>query len=145
MMSQRLPDPIRQPEFYASVPAKRLIAWIADVLAIFLITLALGVVTFTLAWFLFPLFYLATAFFYRWLSLAYGSATPGMRLMAIEIRDGAGQRLDQQTALLHTLGHLVSMAFALPMLISALMMALGPKGQGLHDLVLGTTAINRPG
>ena len=140
-----LPDPDRQAEFYASVPAKRLLAWVIDIFLVGMTTFLLGVFTLGIAWLLFPIFYIAIDFIYRWLSLGNGSATLGMRLMAIEIRNRSGARLDRGEAAIHTLAFMVCAGFALPQLISVLLMAFGPRGQGLHDLLLGTAAINRPG
>jgi uncharacterized RDD family membrane protein YckC len=83
-------------------------------------------------------------FLYRWATLATGSATWGMRLMAITLRDRDGDRLDPATAFAHVMGYTVSMAlFPLQLASIAVMFALG-RGQGLTDLVLGTAAINRP-
>jgi len=144
-MSNALPDPDRQAEFYSSIPAKRLFAWMIDVLLVGMTTFLLGIFTLGIAWLLFPLFYLVIDFTYRWMTISAGSATLGMRLMAIELRNWSGQRLDRQEAALHTGAFLVCAAFALPQFISMLMMAFGPRRQGLHDLFLGTAAINRPG
>ena len=96
------PDPHAQPEFYRDGNAKRLLAWVVDVLIIGTIALILSVFTFFTALLFFPLFYAAISFAYRWLTLTGGSATPGMRLMSLELRDAQGQRFDAGTAFLHT-------------------------------------------
>ncbi|MEM9319099.1 MAG: RDD family protein [Pseudomonadota bacterium] len=141
----RLPDPETQTEFYHGVAFKRLLAWCVDTVLTLLATFLVGLFTFGLGWLFFPVFFFVINAIYRWVSLSSGSATLGMRLMAIEIRNAQGARLDSNEAALHTLGFLICSAFALPQLISAAMMAFGTRGQGLHDLFLGTTAINRPG
>lgn len=139
-----LPDPVREPEFYAGVTLKRGLAWVVDAgigLAIAILLIPLTAFT-ALLWF--PLLWLAVGFAYRWATLAAGSATWGMRLMAVTIRDRNGDRLDPATAFAHVLGYTVSMAlFPLQLVSVALMVALG-RGQGLSDLVLGTAVINRP-
>ncbi|MEM6610420.1 MAG: RDD family protein [Pseudomonadota bacterium] len=140
-----LPDPDVQAEFYANVPIKRLFAWIADVFLVTLATLLAGVFTLGIGWLFFPLFYLGIDFAYRTLTLSSGSATFGMRLMAIEIRNSSGRRLDAPEAALHVLAYMVCTGFVLTAFASIAMMILGPRRQGLHDLVLGTAAINRPG
>ena len=66
-----------------------------------------------------------------------------MRLMAIELRDASGARLDLGLAFLHTIGYTVSWAVAPLQLISVILMAATPRGQGLTDMVLGTAALNR--
>jgi uncharacterized RDD family membrane protein YckC len=64
--------------------------------------------------------------------------------MAIQIRDRDGGRLDAATAFAHVLGYSVSLAMLpLAVLSAAVMVVLG-RGQGLTDLALGTAAINRP-
>ncbi len=139
-----LPDPAREPEFYAGVTAKRGMAWVVDAFITFVFcVLALPFTAFT-ALFWWPVLWLMVGFLYRWTTLASGSATWGMRLMAIQLRDRDGDRLDAGTALLHVLGYTASMALFPVQLVSiALMIGLG-RGQGLTDLALGTAAINRP-
>ena len=139
-----LPDPAREPAFYRGVTVKRGAAWVVDAAATLLLCLlALPFTAFTgLFWW--PVLWLLVGFLYRWATLAGGSATLGMRLMAITLRDRHGDRLDPGTAFLHTLGYSVSVAaFPLQLVSIGFMAALG-RGQGLTDLLLGTAAINRP-
>ena len=139
-----LPDPLREPQFYAGVTTKRGLAWLADTaVTLGLCLLALPLTAFT-ALFWFPLLWITVGFLYRWATLAGGSATWGMRLMAIEIRDRDGSPLDAATAFAHVLGYTVlMMAFPVQLVSIALMIGLG-RGQGLTDLALGTAAINKP-
>lgn len=139
-----LPDPVSEPQFYAGVNAKRLGAWIFD--ALFITILCLIVLPFTAftGLFFFPLLWLVTGFLYRWATIANGSATWGMRLMSIELREADGLRLSGTTALLHTAGYSLSVAMAPLQLISVIVMVAMGRGQGLTDLVLGTAMINRP-
>lgn len=139
----RLPDPHAQPEFYRDVNTKRFLAWVVDVILITLLTLLLSVFTLFTALFIFPLVYAGISFAYRWLTLAGGSATPGMRLMALELRQADGERLDATTAFLHTAGYFVSVAVFPAQLISVGMMLLSERRQGLTDMLLGTVALNR--
>lgn len=139
-----LPDPQHERAFYANVPAKRLVAFVVDLA----ITLAFSVVALPLTAFLglffFPVFMAVIGFAYRALTLALGSATWGMRLMAIELREADGLRLRPLTALLHVCGLYLSFALMPVQVISAVLMAVPGRGQGLTDLVLGTAMINRP-
>ncbi|EPX85933.1 putative membrane protein/domain protein [Rubellimicrobium thermophilum DSM 16684] len=139
-----LPDPVREPAFYRGVTVKRGLAWLVDAAITFLLCLlALPFTAFT-ALFWWPLLWMMVGFLYRWATLSSGSATWGMRLMAITIRDRHGAPLDPLQAFLHTFGYTVSvLVFPLQLLSVALMVALG-RGQGLTDLLLGTAAINRP-
>jgi len=143
-MTNALPDPDYHGEFYADVPLKRLIAWMVD--TVLILVLAALVVPFTAftGLFYFPFLAMVVGFFYRALSIAGASATPGMRLMAIELRNARGERLDLPQAVLHTLLFTVFFSMMLPQLASMALMLMGPRAQGLHDLVLGTAAINRP-
>lgn len=138
-----LPDPDTRAEFYADVPLKRFIAWIIDTVLIFALTLlAVPFTAFTAIFFL-PLLFVVISFAYRTVTLARGSATPGMRLVAIEFRTHRGERFDTTMAALHTGLYLLSTSFVLPQIISIILMLTGPRAQGLSDLVLGTAALNR--
>lgn len=139
----RLPDPHAAPEFYRDVNAKRLLAWVVDVILITLLTVLLSALTLFTALFIFPLVYAAISFTYRWLTLAGGSATPGMRLMALEMRRADGELFDTGTAFLHTAGYFVSVAVFPAQLVSVGMMLLTERRQGLTDMLLGTVALNR--
>lgn len=138
-----LPDPSRQPEFYASVPSKRFFAWIVDLVVILLLVLLALPFTAFLGVFFLPLMYLVFGFAYRVVTLANGSATLGMRLMSIEMRQNDGQRFDLATAFWHTFGYTVSISFILVQVVSVVLMLTTARGQGLSDHLLGTTALNR--
>jgi len=139
-----LPDPDLHAEFYAGVAAKRGLAWVVDTLLTVLITALIVPFTAFTALFFLPFLYLVVNALYRWLSLSSGSATPGMRLMAIEFRRFDGARFDTGTAFLHTMGFLISFSMVIPQVVSGALMLFGGRGQGLSDLVLGSVAINRP-
>jgi uncharacterized RDD family membrane protein YckC len=142
--SPGLPDPVTESQFYSGVTTKRLFAWVFDAVFIALLCLlALPFTAFT-AIFFFPILWLVVGFLYRWATIAGGSATWGMRLMSIELREADGLRLSGGTALVHTLGYSVSVAMAPLQLISVIVMIALGRGQGLTDLVLGTAMINRP-
>nr|WP_085791897.1 RDD family protein [Roseivivax jejudonensis] len=138
-----LPDPDTQPEFYQGVTTKRAIAWVIDVMLVTILVVPVVILTAFIALFFLPVVMLAVGFLYRWFTIAEGSATWGMRLMAIELRDAYGRRLDNGTALLHTAGYTISMSTFLIQLASVLLMCGSPRGQGLSDYALGTVMINR--
>lgn len=138
-----LPDPDRQREFYQDVASKRAFAWLVDMILISVISLIVVIFTFGIGLFFYGIIALIVSFLYRFLTIASTSATPGMRLMAIELRNFRGERLDSTTALLHTLGYLSSVAFVFPQIVSIVLMATSRRGQGLSDMVLGTAALNR--
>ncbi|SEM77515.1 Uncharacterized membrane protein YckC, RDD family [Palleronia pelagia] len=138
-----LPDPDLHDAFYAGVPTKRALAWLVDICAIFALSLVLTPLTLFTSIFYFPFFAACVGFAYRTATLARGSATWGMRLMAIEIRDHRGLPLDLTAAFLHTAGYAASMAVFPLQLVSGVMMLATPRAQGLTDHVIGTAAINR--
>ena len=139
----RLPDPMEYPELYEGVPLKRLLAWVMDtVLVVVICVLILPLTAFTGVFF-FPFLILVISFGYRVILLANGSATLGMRFMAIEFRDGQDRPFDLSLALLHTLGFSFSFSIFLVQVVSAVFMASSARGQGLSDMVLNTTALNR--
>lgn len=137
------PDPDTHPEFYDGIPMKRLLAWVVDMIVI--IGLCLVVLPFTAftGIFFFPILMLLVGFFYRVITLTTGSATWGMRLMGMELRDLRDRPFDFGTALLHTLGYSVSWTMAPLQLISVVLMCVTERKQGLSDMVLGTVAVNR--
>lgn len=140
----RLPDPVVSPEFYESVPTKRLLAWLIDTGITLGLATALSIVTFGLGFFVFFFLACTIGFLYRWFTLSAGSATWGMRLMAIELRDMDGQRLQGSTAFWHTLGYYVSSSFFVVQLASMVMMVASQHRQGLSDMILNTAMINKP-
>ncbi len=136
-------------EFYEDVATKRLIAWFIDIAVILMLSLPLILPLLLVGLLLiFPLFLIptilaVTGFLYRWATISSRSATWGMRLMAIELRGADDQRLKGSTAFWHTLGTALSFAFPLVQAVSVLFMATGERGQGITDMVLGTTMLNR--
>ena len=138
-----LPSPDLHAEFYADVPAKRLIAFLVDTLLICLITALIVPFTAFSALFFLPFLAMVVGFVYRTATLAGGSATPGMRLVAIELRNHRGERFDLATAAAHTLIYSVALSMVLPQALSVLLMLTTARRQGLPDLALGTAAINR--
>ena len=139
----RLPDPDQYPELYEGVPLKRLLAWVADTVLIVLLSLVITPFTAFTAVFFFPFLLMVVGFAYRVITLANGSATLGMRLMAIELRDGQDRHFDLGHALLHTAGYSLSFGTAIVQFISVIFMASSQRGQSLTDMVLNTTALNR--
>lgn len=137
------PDPDSQPEFYAGVPTKRLLAWIVDAFIVIIACVVILPFTAFSGVFFFPLMMLVVGFVYRVATLANGSATWGMRLFGMELRTASDEPLDGGTALLHTLGYTISIGMMPLQLVSMVLMGTTARCQGLSDLVLGTVALNR--
>ncbi len=138
-----LPDPLRHRAYYADIPAKRLFAWMIDTVLIAFLTAVLVPFTGFLALFFLGGLYLVVSFVFRWATIARMSATPGMALMGIELRDARGRRFDAGMALIHTLAYSISVAFVLPQILSVALMLISARKQGLTDHVLGSVALNR--
>jgi uncharacterized RDD family membrane protein YckC len=139
----QLPDPERHAAFYADVPAKRLLAWLVDSVLVLGLTLVAVLFTAFIGLFFLPFLWLALSFAYRSVTIARDSATWGMRFAGIELRNFRGERLSAVEAVMHTGLHLACMSFLLPQLASIVAMLITPRGQGLPDLALATTALNR--
>lgn len=139
-----LPDPDEFPLLYDRVPARRLVAWLFDLGITFAATMAIIVLTLGLAVFVIPLVWLAVSFFYRTFMLGAGSATVGMRLVGIELRDRDGRRFDYVQAALHTFLYSVFISSVVLQFVSAVLMLGTRYGQGLPDVIMGSTAINTP-
>ena len=138
-----LPDPVTEADLYADVPTKRFFAWIVDIVLISLLTAVATVLSLFTALFILPVVYAVISFVYRWVSLTRSSATPGMRLVSLEMRRADGDRFDGATALLHTAGYFTSVAIFPLQLVSIVLMLMSERRQGLTDMVLGTAALNR--
>ncbi|SLN13129.1 RDD family protein [Pseudoruegeria aquimaris] len=138
-----LPDPDTHAEFYQDVAAKRFFAWLIDAVFILLITAIIVPFTAFTALFFLPALALGVSLVYRTVSIARHSATPGMRFVSIEFRNHRGETFDTATALLHTVGYLVSMSMVFPQVISVILMLTSRRRQGLTDMLLGTAAVNR--
>lgn len=139
-----LPDPDLQPEFYAGILSKRLVAWLVDLVCIGALTALAVLLTAFIGLFFLPLIWLVMDFAYRTVTLTNRSATLGMRLMGVEFRDREGRRFDLAHAGLHTLGYMLSMSFVLPQIVSVVLMLTGARRQSLSDIVIGSALINRP-
>ena len=147
-MHNGLPDPVLDRQFYKRVTSKRLVAWVIDTLIIFAIAIPVGailtVATLGLIFLVLPPLFLTLSFIYRTLTIGNRSATWGMRMMGIEFRNRDGDRFEMSTAAAHTGLYMLSVATLIGWLISVLMMVGSRYGQGLPDMLLGSTAINTP-
>ncbi len=143
-----LPDPERDRQFYEGVPARRLVAWVIDVVVILAVGVPIatffGLVTLGFGFALFPLVLASVGFLYRTATIAGGSATWGMRFTGIEFRRGDGTRFDLLLALLHTAIYTVCFGVIVLQLVSCVAILGTRYGQSLPDIILGTTAINSP-
>ena len=138
-----LPDPRTQAEFYSDVTIKRFVAWVFDAILISILTFLVVLFTAFTAILIIGFVSLVISLAYRWLTISAWSATPGMRLVAVELRNHRGEKLDSNTAFLHSALFLTLKSFIIPQLISIAMMLFTERGQSLHDAFCGVVALNR--
>lgn len=139
-----LPDPEMDSQFYERVPSRRLVAWVFDGIITFGITFLISVFTVGLGFFVFPFIWLVVGLLYRTFTIASKSSTWGMRMVGIEFRDKDGQKLSSSLALVHTLIFTIGTGFFLVQILSIVLILTSRYGQSVQDMILGTTAINRP-
>ncbi len=143
-----LPDPEMDRQFYDGVPGRRLAAWVIDLFIILAMgvpfAVLFGLLTLGFGFAIFPLLVAGVGFLYRAATITMGSATWGMWMMGIELRRADGSRFDFLTALLHTAIYTFSFGVVILQFASCVAMVGTRYGQGLPDLILRTTAINRP-
>ncbi|MEM9232442.1 MAG: RDD family protein [Pseudomonadota bacterium] len=143
-----IPHPDRDSQFYEGVPVRRLAAFVIDMVVIFVLTavsaFVLLVATFGLSGPIIPLVITLTGFFYRYLMLKQRSATIGMLLTGIEVRNSEGDKLDNTMAFLHTATYTATFIVTPLMLIGWFLMLSDSHRRLMHDSILGTVVINRP-
>ena len=140
-------DPVARPELYDGVRTRRATAFLIDVTIVlalttlaYVVVLILGVPTLGLGWLLLPLVWPAIPILYNALTLGGShSATPGMRVMGVEMRTFDGGRMYPLLALLHGLLFWLSVTFLTPVILVVALFT--PRKQLLHDLLLGTFVI----
>lgn len=150
-MSTTVPSPYEDTQFYEGVAFRRFVAFLIDVCITALVMAVIAVVgfvagflTFGLGWLVAFLLFVSADFLYRWLTIGASSATWGMAICGIELRDRLGQRLDPGQALVHTAAYYISLALGIPILLNLFIMLISPHRRLIHDFVLGTVMINRP-
>jgi len=139
-----LPDPDTDSAFYESVPSRRLLAWFLDAGFTFAITVLISTLTLGIGFFLFGFVWLVSGLIYRIMTISSGSATWGMRLVGIEFRSKDGQKFSTGLAIAHTLMYTFAVGTTILQLLSIVLILSTRYKQSLPDMILGTTAINRP-
>ena len=141
-------DPVTQPELFDGILSKRIVAFVIDAVLIVLLMvpaalmiLVLGLITLGIAWLLFPALFAIVALGYCALTLGgRGSATPGMRVVGVEMRTWNGQRMFPLLAVMHALIFWFSCGILTPLIL--LVGLFTPRRQLVHDLLLGVVALN---
>ena len=142
-------DEARRPELFESVPARRVVAFFVDAILIGLLMIPGALVLFVIAVatlgigiLLFPALFAIVALTYVALTLGGpNSATPGMRLVGIEARTGAGRPMFPLLAAMHALLFWASVSLLTPLVL--LLALLTPRKRLLHDIILDVVVVNR--
>ncbi|MHB8886377.1 MAG: RDD family protein [Methylovirgula sp.] len=129
----------------AGVRTRRALALALDFLVVsclsFVIWLAALVLTFGLSLFILPPLFPLVAFFYNGLTVSGPSmATPGMRLMDLEMRMMDGSRVPFLNAAAHAVLFYFSWLFPAVFLVSLL----ASDKRCLHDMFAGVIVVRRP-
>ena len=146
-------DPAANPELFEGVLARRVLAFLIDVVIIAapmvliaLFILIFGIITFGLGWALFFLYYpvgVLWALFYYGITLGGPySATVGMRVMDIEMRTWYGAPAYFVLGAAHALLYWISVSLLTPLIL--LVALFNERRRLLHDMLLGAVIINNP-
>ena len=144
-------DPLVNPELFEGVLARRVVAFIIDLIIIAaplvaaaMFIFVLGLVTFGLGW---ALFWLLSPASVIWALCYYGmtlgspaSATLGMRAMEIEMRTWYGAPAYFVLGAVHPIIYWVSVSVLTPFVL--LVGFFNPRRRLLHDMLVGVVIIN---
>lgn len=144
-------DPDTHPELFEGVLARRVVAFVIDLIIIALPVVGaamfifiIGLITFGLGWALYWLLSPASvvwALFYYGITLGGpASATPGMRAMELEMRTWYGEPCYFVLGAVHAIVYWVSVSVLSPLIL--VVGFFNPRKRLLHDMVVGTIVIN---
>jgi len=144
-------DPVTQPELFDGVLARRVVAFLIDVILITIplvlaamFIFAFGIVTFGLGW---ALYWLMPPTTVIWAIVYFGvtlgspaSATIGMRVVDLEMRTWYGTPAYFVLGAVHAIAFWISASVLSPFIL--LVCFFNERRRLLHDIVLGTVVIN---
>lgn len=141
-------DPVAQPELFEGLRWRRTMAFVVDVAMVgtlFMIAafavFFLGLLTLGLGWMLYFILWQAIALLYTAFTLGGpSSATPGMRMMGIEMRLWYGAKVYSLLAAAHVIAFWLSISFLTPFVL--VVSLINERKRLLHDIVLGTVVVN---
>jgi uncharacterized RDD family membrane protein YckC len=150
-------DPATSPELFEGVLARRLIAFVIDLIIIAipivlagifmaastLATLGLAALFFALLWPLYgPLIVIWALCYYGYTFGSPASATIGMRVMDLEMRTWYGAPSYFVLGAVHAVVFWLTTSFLTPLVL--LVGVFNDRKRLLHDMVVGTVVINNP-
>ncbi len=144
-------DPLTQPDYFDGVPARRVVAFLIDlviigfpIMVVSLFIFLFGIVTLGLGWLLFWLLSPAAVI---WAILYYGftfgstaSATVGMRLMDLEMRTWYGAPAYFLLGAVHAVVYWIAVSALTPLIL--LVGLFNARHRLLHDMLVGTVVVN---
>jgi uncharacterized RDD family membrane protein YckC len=146
-------DPIRDPELFEGVLARRCIAFLIDVTIIVVpvlvaavFILVFGLLTLGLGWALYALLWpgavIWAIFYYGYTFGSAASATIGMRITDLEMRTWYGASAYFVLGAVHAIVYWLSVSFLTPFIL--LVAFFNERRRFLHDMLVGTIVINNP-
>lgn len=141
-------QPFADPAYFDDVVLKRVVAHLVDSAIVAALMLPFGFFLVVAAVASLGLLAVPMALAFLALRFAYyvaftggaQSATPGMRLLGIELRTWTGGRPDHAQAALRALAYYASIALLTPLVVLAV--AFNRERRALHDLATGTLVVN---
>ena len=142
-VTQSLPNPLPAAAL-AGVRSRRIMAVGIDLIVVgviaFALWLVLGILSFGLLWFILPPLFPIIAFVYNGVTVSgWRRATPGMRMMDLEVRLTDGAPVPFINAAVHAVLFYLSWCFPVVFIVSLLM---GDK-RCLHDMLSGLIVLRR--
>lgn len=144
-----LPNPAESPELFEEILSRRVVAFLIDciimsvlIVAAFICTAILGIVTLGLAWLTFPI--IVPIVFIAYYAVTLGSsarATIGMRAMDVVLTPTRSATLDGWLAFLHVILFWISCSVLTPFVLAVGLIT--NRRQLLHDIVAGVLMVRR--
>jgi len=142
-------NPQSHPALFDGVLSRRFLAFLFDAVMIIalmavmsVVIFVIGILTFSLGWALYAILFPLVALPYTALTLGgYKAATPGMRLMGLEMRLWYGAKPYALLATMHAILFWVGNTILTPFII--LVGLFSRRSQLLHDMILGTMVMDR--
>lgn len=146
-------DPLVNPELFDGVLARRVMAFLIDLVMIgipialgYLFIFLFGLITlgvgWMLFWFLSPVPLLWAIAYYGWSLGSPSSATLGMRVMELQMRTSHGEPCYFLLGAIHAILYWATVSFLSPFVL--LVGLFNDRRRLLHDFLIGTVVINNP-
>ncbi len=136
-------DPVAQSRLFDGVIGKRAAAFVVDAILVLVLVFLFGLVTFGLGWILLPAI-LVVFLVYNAITIGgKNSATPGQRLMGLEVRMWSGGKVTPLIAAFHALLFWFAAGTFVLWLVDVLWVFFDQRKRTVHDILAGVVVINR--